>query len=24
VCNASFGLKFNLHTHLKNVHGILP
>ena len=23
VCNASFGLKFNLHTHLKNVHGIL-
>ena len=24
VCGASFGLKFNLNTHLKNVHGITP
>ena len=24
VCGASFGLKFNLHTHLRNVHGINP
>ena len=24
VCGASFGLKFNLNTHLRNVHGINP